>query len=166
MPETVSKLIAESRDTLILILLSATTLFAVGFLVLLSKVGRLNRLYSRLTRSTSGGSLEAILHEHMDAVNGVISSVESQDKRITKLEENQQHCLQKVGIVRFDAFEEVGGEQSFAVVMLDNERNGVSLSSVYSRSDVRVYAKAIKKGEAGHKLTEEEQKAMSLADGK
>src|SRR5437763_835706 len=54
------------------------------------------------------------------------------------------------------------GEQSFAVVMLDEEQNGVSFSSVYSRNDVRVYAKAIKNGSGAYKLTEEEQKAMAL----
>src|SRR5258706_13010366 len=166
MPEFLSKPISDFRDPLIAGMLVALVLFAIGFMFLLSRLGKLNRQYARLTRNTSGGNLEEILHGYMDAVNGIVARVDGLEKRAAELEEAQRGCLQRVGVVRFDAFEEVGGEQSFAVVMLDEERNGVSFSSVYSRNDVRVYAKAIKNGSATFKLTAQEQKAMAEANGK
>lgn len=165
MLDTITKFIAEYRDLLVACLLVGFVVVFIGFLVLLSRLGRLNRQYARLTRNTSGGNLEEILHGHLDNVNGVLNRINALEARTSDLTAAQRRCLQKIGFVRFDAFEEVGGEQSFAVVMLDDEHNGVSFSSVYSRSDVRVYAKAIKQGSAAYKLTEEEQRAMALADG-
>src|SRR5262245_46349914 len=166
MPEFLSKFISENRDLIIISLMAGILLLLFGFLVLLSRLGKLNRKYSRLTRNTSGGNLEEILHGHLDNVNGVLGRIEALETRAAGMETSQRRCLQKFGMIRYDAFEDVGGEQSFAVVLLDDDHNGVSFSSVYSRNDVRIYAKAIKNGIASYKLTEEEQKALALADGK
>jgi hypothetical protein len=68
-----------------------------------------------------------------------------------------------VGLVRYDAFEDVGGQQSFSLAMLDALQNGIILTSVYSRSDVRVYAKAVRQGQPSHPLSEEEQQALRNA---
>jgi hypothetical protein len=166
MPDSILKYVSEFRDPIIAILVAGCAVLFVVLLLSLSRIGKLNRQYARLTRNTSGGNLEDVLHSYMDSVNGVVDQINSLEGRADQLESNQLHCLQRVGVVRFDAFEEVGGEQSFAVVIIDKERNGVALSSVYSRSDVRVYAKAIKDGTAVHKLTEEEKQALAQADGK
>jgi len=72
-------------------------------------------------------------------------------------------CLARVGIVRYDAFNDVGGEQSFAVVLLDSKANGVALSGLYGRQDSRVYAKAISAGQGERPLSDEEQQALSKA---
>lgn len=71
--------------------------------------------------------------------------------------------LSNVGITRFNAFDDVGGEQSFAVVLLDSERNGVAFSSLYGRQDSRVYAKAISNGQGERPLSSEEQQALAQA---
>jgi len=68
-----------------------------------------------------------------------------------------------VGLVHYDAFEDVGGQQSFSLAMLDALQNGIILTSVYSRSDVRVYAKAVRQGQPSHPLSEEEQQALRNA---
>ena len=68
-----------------------------------------------------------------------------------------------MGLVRYDAFEDVGGQQSFSLAMLDAQQNGVVLTGVYSRSDVRVYAKAIRQGQPSHPLSEEELQAVQTA---
>jgi hypothetical protein len=72
-------------------------------------------------------------------------------------------CLKKVGIVRYNAFDDVGGEQSFAVALLDSDANGVVISGLYGRQDSRVYAKAIYKGQGERPLSDEEQQALGKA---
>jgi hypothetical protein len=79
------------------------------------------------------------------------------------LAEVQRRCVQHVAVVRYDAFEDVGGEQSFALAALDERGVGVVLSSVYSRSDVRVYAKEMRNGKPSHALSSEEQRAIARA---
>lgn len=73
--------------------------------------------------------------------------------------------LYHVGVIRFNPFRDVGGDQSFAVALLDSQKNGVVFSSLFGKTGVRVYAKPVKKGK-GHpkyQLTQEEQEAIRIA---
>jgi hypothetical protein len=166
MPPTLLQFISDNRDPLTAGLIGGVVLMLLAQIVVLSKLGRLTRLYTRLTKNTSGGNLEEILHDYMGTVEQTSRRMDALEKRADAIAEDQKRCLQKVGIIRFDAFEEVGGEQSFALVVLNAEETGIALSSVYSRQDVRVYAKAIRDGQPSHPLTREEQEAMSKANGK
>jgi hypothetical protein len=65
--------------------------------------------------------------------------------------------------VRYDAFPDVGGEQSFSVALLDAAGSGMVLTGLYSRNDMRVYAKPVVGGSSPHSLTEEERKAIAGA---
>jgi len=166
LPESVTTFLRQNNDVIILALASVTLLMLFGLILQSVRVGRMTRLYRRLAKGTGGGNLEEILHGFMGTVEEIAGASEAVKKRIDTLDGQQRTCLNRVGIVRFDAFEEVGGEQSFAVVMLDSERNGLALSSVYSRSDVRVYAKHIRGGQPSHPLTREEEQALAQAEGR
>ena len=72
-------------------------------------------------------------------------------------------AVQKVGVVRFSPFEEIGSDLSFAIALLDHHHNGVVLSSIFGRDESRCYAKPIKNGESNYVLTEEEKQALSEA---
>lgn len=70
----------------------------------------------------------------------------------------------KIGIVRFNPFKDVGGDQSFAIALLNGKNNGITLSSLYSRDGARFYAKSIINGESPkHPLTQEEKDAIAIA---
>src|SRR5438552_2397005 len=165
MPEDFLQLVATHRDTVISIQLIVVALLLIVVIAALIRLTKLNRQYARLTRNTSGGNLEEILRGYMDSVEESGARIGSLEQSVGGLTQGQKGCLQRIGLVRFDAFEDVGGEQSFAVVMLDGEHNGVALSSIYSRNDVRVYAKEIRNGAGAHTLTEEERRAMAQANG-
>jgi hypothetical protein len=164
LPASLNSLIHDNLELLLLVLFVLAILLAIGLLAALSQLSKLTRLYNRLTRGTSGGNIEENLLVYMDTVTKVDSQTQALGSRLEKIGAVQQKCLQRVGMVRFDAFEDVGGEQSFAVVILDAERSGVAVSSVYSRTDVRIYAKAINDGKPSHPLTKEEQRAMAQAE--
>jgi hypothetical protein len=72
-------------------------------------------------------------------------------------------AIQKLGIVRFNPFKEVGSDQSFSVAFLDDNDNGVVITSHYSREGNRVYGKPIKSGESGYSLSKEEIDAIGMA---
>jgi hypothetical protein len=158
-------LIRTHSDAFIVALLVFAVVMTIFCIALWVRLGRLNRLYQRLTRGTSGGNIEDVLQVHMNTVRTVAMETERLKGQLAQVAERQQRCIQRVGLVRFDAFDDVGGQQSFAVVLLDAQRNGAALSSVYSRQDVRVYAKAIHEGQPSHPLSREEQQAMALAEG-
>ena len=163
LPAPLAAFFHDNNDLLLASSLTLALVLLVCVLVLLGRVARLNRLYTRLTRGTSGGNLEEILLEHLDIVRGFADRVAQTETETARLDRRLQGCYQYVGMVRFDAFEDVGGEQSFAVALLDAEQNGIVLSSVYSRNDARVYSKSLVQGRSQHQLSREEQSAIAQA---
>ena len=82
---------------------------------------------------------------------------------LDNLKKETKFSVQKVGIIRYNPFKEVGGDQSFSIALLDGEDSGVVFTSLYSREGNRVYGKSIKKGESEHSLSEEEKEAIAKA---
>lgn len=91
---------------------------------------------------------------------------ESFEKLSEELEVFKEGCrfsLQKLGMVRFNPFSEVGGDQSFSIALLDGNDDGVVMTSLYTREGNRVYGKPIKNGKSQYTLSQEENKAIEIA---
>lgn len=144
-------------------------LAAIAFVlvvVAISLARRTRRLDTRLqgiTRGTDGRSLEAILDAHLEKVFAVSRELDEVAARTAILEGAQRRAFQRVGLVRYNPFEETGGNQSFALALLDADGHGWVLSSLHARSGTRVYAKAIKAGRAEAGLSAEETDAIRQA---
>ena len=147
-------------------ILGLSILSLILLVVTLSLASKLKKLgkkrNAKLESDRVGDILDCLTEQH--------EAIESLDKQLADVLSRQfdqaetlARCLKNIGIVRFNAFDDVGGEQSFAVVMLDSDRNGVAVSSIYGRQDSRVYAKAISKGQGERPLSGEEQKALEIA---
>jgi len=87
-------------------------------------------------------------------------------EEIENLKEESKFSVQKIGVVRFNPFSEVGGDQSFSIALLDGSNSGVVVTSLYSREGNRVYGKPIKEGSSEYSLSEEEKEAIEKAKGK
>lgn len=83
---------------------------------------------------------------------------------LEKLKSKNQFNIQKISIVRFNPFKDVGGNQSFSIALLDASKSGVVITSLYTREGNRVYAKPVKNGQSEYLLSEEEKKAIIGAD--
>lgn len=83
--------------------------------------------------------------------------------KIKDLEKISEKTIQKTGIVRFNPFNEMGGNQSFVIALLDDKNNGFVISSLFVKEGNRVYAKAIKGGKSEHLLSDEELEAIKRA---
>lgn len=84
---------------------------------------------------------------------------------IGELQKISEKTIQKTGIVRFNPFNELGGNQSFVIALLDDKNNGFVISSLFAKEGNRVYAKAIRDGKSDHLLSEEEKEAIIRAIG-
>lgn len=87
-------------------------------------------------------------------------------KKLNDLRERHECSVQKVGMVRFNPFKETGGDQSFSVAFLDENDNGVVITSLYGREGNRIFAKPLKRGLSKYSLSEEEKKAINKAKQK
>ena len=140
----------------ILLLLLLVTLLA-------RRVGRVDGRLRGITRGEEGQSLEDVLGAHLEKVHVIAREVDRLTTRTGALETAGLRAFQRVGLVRYNPFEETGGNQSFALALLDAEGNGWVLSSLHARSGTRVYAKAIRGGRSDAALSEEETAAIRQA---
>ena len=108
-------------------------------------------------------ALEAILAQQagrIDRLESIVRKLAAEDRRqLQQLRGTVQH----VGMIRYDAFEDVGGRLSFSCALLDDRGDGVVLTSINGRQDTRVYAKPVKRGESSHNLSAEEDAAIHQA---
>ena len=84
-------------------------------------------------------------------------------KELGEVKEKLERSLGKIGVVRFNPFKEIGGNQSFSIAFLDHHDDGVIITSHFGRETNRVYAKQIKDGKAEHPLSKEEEEALKQA---
>ena len=135
----------------------------VAFLRLARRTSRIDARLGGLTRGEGGSSLESILDAHLDKVFAVSRDLDELAVRVATIEGAQERAFQRVGLVRYNPFEETGGNQSFALALLDGAGDGWVMSSLHARSGTRVYAKTIKAGHADTPLSEEEIAALRQA---
>jgi len=138
----------------------------VLLLTVLAQTRRLRKLGRRLdgiTRNSDGRSLEAVLDAHLDKVYAVARELDELSARSAILEANGRRSIQRVGLVRFNPFEDTGGNQSFALAMTDLAGDGFVVSSLHSRTGTRLYAKAVAAGRSDAALSAEEAEALRQA---
>lgn len=111
----------------------------------------------------NGKDIGEILEKYMDRVVDLEAGLSEANVYCKQLDSKIQNCVQKVGIVRYNAYKDAGSDLSFAVALLDNKNNGVVLNGIYSREMSNIYAKPIINGSSKYTMTEEENEALSKA---
>ena len=125
-------------------------------IVLIKDINKLEAKYRRLMKGTSSKNLEEMLVEKIDSIEDNKKIAEDALEECKKLDKKIQKCVQKVSIVRYKAFENVGSDLSFSIALLDNDNDGIILTGIYGRQDSTTYAKPVDKGISRYDLSEEE----------
>ncbi len=151
-------------DVVVLALIICCVIFLVLSIVLLAKISNLRKSYGKFMQGSSGKSLEESFHKkfkNMDQINEELKNI---SKRLDGIDENLLITYQKIGIVKYDAFKEIGGTLSFVLVLLSKDDNGFILNSMHSNSEgCYTYIKEVKNGEVFVALSEEERQALEQA---
>lgn len=103
------------------------------------------------------------LKEILSQCNDLEKNLERISQELEKLKKESKFFIQKTGVVRFNPFSGIGGNQSFSVALLDGNNNGFVITSFYSREGNRVYAKPIISGKSEYLLSKEEKEAIEKA---
>ena len=125
-----------------------------------------SRLRSRLRRILSdngNAGLDEVLAGQATRIEQLATRVDALTALQRELETATGRSLQKVGVVRFNPFQDSGGDQSFAIAMLDQRGSGVVVSSLHGRAETRIFAKQVINGRSTHSLSDEEQQAIREA---
>ncbi len=145
-----------------LLFLGELALFAAIF-VLFRQLSLLRRNIAILKRGAEGSSLVEKVASQALQIEDIYERLGEQAAQKEYLTEVLAGALQRVAVVRFDAFEDMGGKLSYSAAMLDENGDGVIFTSIYGRNENRTYAKAIQGGRSSHVLSREEAEALKRA---
>jgi hypothetical protein len=145
-----------------------TSLAANGLLILLAiwtiyKILRLDQVRKEFFASGIKKDLEQVLVDQNRGLNNAISNIENIEHVIAQMKDKNRSNIQKIGLVRFNPFDDAGGNMSFCLALLNDHGEGVVVSSLHNREGTRIYSKPIKNSKSEIKLTGEEQQAIEEA---
>lgn len=129
----------------------------------LKRLKKLEEKYDRFMRGKDAETLEDVIYKRFEEVDNLIKENDTKTKQISEIFDNLQYTVQKCGIVKYDAFREMGGKLSFALVMLDKKNTGHVINAMHSREGCYIYIKEIIEGESYIPLGEEEKQALEKA---
>lgn len=134
-------------------------------IVQISKVKKLNRRLDKFLLGKDGKSLEKDIIDLFEDNQLIKNSAERNKKDIRILYKNMESAYQKMGLVKYDAFSQMGGQLSFCLALLNENNNGFIINSVHSTEGCYSYTKEIKNGQSDISLGKEEAEAMAIAMG-
>lgn len=154
----------QENITIITIVIAA--LLVVGFALIVYLLLRLRQIqgeYKLLTRGLEGKNFVEIVNDNILHVADLSEEVGELSERYAWVLRRMAGALQHVGVVRFNAFRDLGGVMSFSIALLDDRGNGIVISSIYGRTESRTYAKPIVERTSQYELSPEEKEAIRLA---
>lgn len=148
---------------LVLMLMVLVLILIVIILNMSLGLHRLNRKYTMFMKGSDGQSLERVFAQKLKEVDRLSSANDDNYIQIQSLQKKIGRTLTKYGIVKYDAFDDVGGKLSFALAMLDSNNTGFILNAIHSRDNCFFYIKEIVNGESYILLSSEEMDALRQA---
>jgi hypothetical protein len=145
------------------VLLSLSLVVVLALILLLIVAIRFNSFSKPLKKLKNKSSGDELLAGILKAVDKNTADIQEITSNLSGLSQRSRSFLQRSSVVRYDAFEDIGGKQSFSLCLLDDVKNGYLLTYLTGRNSARSYAVEIKNGEASRKLSDEEQQALDEA---
>lgn len=149
----------------LLVLIIIILLLLVLCIVNICSISKLKKKYTKFMTGKSAKSLENEIIGLFEDNKFLRSSIDKNKKDIRTLYKNMESTFQKLGIIKYDAFNQMGGKLSFCIALLDENNNGFIMNSVHSTEGCYSYTKQIISGESDIDLGKEEKQALDMAMG-
>ena len=162
--EDVLKIINENSPFIIVGLLIIMLLLFIIVIYLIRSINKLEKKYRRMMRGVNNKNLEELISSKLDEI-----AMEFSNEALNKcdvIREEMKGCVNKIAIMRYKAFPDVGSDLSFSIAILDSYNDGVLITGIYSRQDSTTYAKPVDKGISRYELSEEESYVLNEAINK
>lgn len=159
----IAKLLGFDSDYIIIALVAVTLILLILYIVNVVQMAQLKKRYKIFMSGKNARNLEKTLIERLDQVDELLEANTANERNIKTLFANMKFTFQKVGLVKYDAFNEMGGKLSFSLALLNETDNGFVMNAVHSREGCYTYVKEIIDGNSVIILSEEEKEAVEMA---
>ena len=161
----IAEYLGFDSDYLIIGLAALVLILIILMIVNVVQMSKLKKNYRIFMNGKNAKTLEDTLIQRLDQVDELIAANKANEKNIKTLFKNMEKTYQKMGLVKYDAFHEMGGKLSFSLAMLDEKNNGYIISAMHTREGCYTYIKEIIDGNSVIVLSEEDQEALKQALG-
>lgn len=159
----ISQLLGFDSDYIIIGLVAVVVIMLIIMIVNLVQISKLKKRYKIFMSGKNARNLEKTLIERLDQVDTLLEANAANEKNIKILFNKMKFTFQKVGLVKYDAFNEMGGKLSFSLALLNEKNDGFVMNAVHSREGCYTYVKEIIDGNSIIVLSPEEQEALDMA---
>ncbi|MGL4850248.1 MAG: DUF4446 family protein [Clostridium sp.] len=132
-------------------------------IVLWKGLNRVEKRYRKLMKGVDNKNLEQLIVSELGKIDSAKEVADEALKVVTETRKELLECVQKVAIMRYKAFDDVGSDLSYSIAFLDGHNDGVILTGLYGRYDSTCYAKPVDKGISRYELSEEEKCVLEEA---
>ncbi len=151
-------------DIAIIVIFGINILLLILYIANNIKLSKIRKEYTKFMKDIGKGeSIDETLKLYMNDVCQVRKTNEEAINYCRKVDEKMDNCIQKVGLIKYNAFQDTSSNLSFALALLDNVNNGIVLNGIFGRESSNIYAKSVKNGEAESRITKEEELAIEKA---
>ena len=159
----ISQMLGIESDYIIIGLVAVTLIMFIMLMVNMAQISGLKKRYKTFMSGKDAKSLEDAFVEKLEQMDNLIKVSNVNAQNIDILSKKVRQTFQKVGLVKYDAFNEMGGKLSFSLALLNENEDGIILNAVHSREGCYTYMKDIIAGNAVVNLSEEEKAALESA---
>ena len=161
----INNFLSQNILSIVVVLMVLVLLLWVVSIMAFVEERKLKKRYEMFTGGNKHAeyNLETQFAQYHKTAKSVEEKYEKLASVVKDMDKNMEKCIQKVGVIRYNPFDEVGGKLSYAIAMLDSKNNGVILNGIHSRSGSFTYAKPVELGVSEYVLSYEENQALEEA---
>lgn len=159
----IAQYLGFDSDYMIIGLAGAVIILLIMIIINMVQTSKLKKKYKKFMSGKNAKSLEDTLIKRLDQVDRLMEANNANEKSINQIFKDMKFTFQKIGLVKYDAFNEMGGKLSFSLALLNQANDGFVLNAVHSREGCYTYIKEIVDGNSIIVLAEEEQEALKMA---
>jgi len=159
----IAQYLGFDSDFIIIGLAVIVLILMILIIVNIIQMSKLKKNYKIFMSGKNAKNLEEIITKRLDQVDSLLEANNENEKNIRLLSKNMKIAYQKMGLVKYDAFQEMGGKLSFSLAMLDGRNNGYIINAMHTREGCYTYIKEIIDGNSIIVLSKEEQEALKMA---
>lgn len=157
------EVISQYSTIIIIIILSITVISLLMNIVALNSISKLKKKYRKMMRGNDNKNIEEVINNYLDEVEKIKENNDNLMNQFGTITSKLNRSIQKTAITRYKAFDDIGSDLSFSLALLDDENNGVILTSLYGRNESTVYAKPIDNGISRYDMSDEEKEVLDIA---
>lgn len=161
--ENLISMIQNVLPYVVIVMAIIVVILFILVIVLWKGLNKVEKRYKKLMKGADNRNLEDLIVNELGKIDNAKELAEQALNTVSEVKKEMLECVQKVAIMRYKAFDDVGSDLSYSIALLDGHNDGVVLTGLYGRYDSTCYAKPVDKGISRYELSEEEKCVLDEA---